>query len=168
MRIALLAAGLFTAAFLAHWLWWRVRIPTRQTAALLGVFLGALAAWWIATAAFPQGPLAPRSHWELLHVAVVHVSLTLAYVVAYSAIEHRSPSMTVLLFVAAAGSAGRSAAEVQALLEAASPVEVRLGAMLRDGMVCEVGDRYRLAAKGRAWAVVLSAWRRFLRLPRGG
>lgn len=168
MRIAILASGLFAAAFLAHWLWWRIRIPARQTAALLGIFLGVLGAWAVAAVLYPAGPMAPRSPWELLHVAIFHVSLTLAYVVAYSAIEHRSPSMTVLTFVADAGPAGRSVAEVHALLNAASPVEVRLRAMVHEGMVHEDGDGYRLAAKGRAWAVVLSAWRRLLRLPRGG
>lgn len=168
MRIAILSSGLFAAAFLAHWLWWRVRIPARQTLTLLVVFLGALAAWSAAAVLDPESPIAPRSSWEMLHVAVVHVSLTLAYVVAYSAIEHRSPSMTVLTFVADAGTAGRSAAEVRGLLEAACPVEVRLRAMVRERMVHEEGDRYRLAAKGHAWAVALSGWRRLLRLPRGG
>lgn len=168
MRIAILASGLFAAAFFAHWLWWRVRIPARQTAVLLGIFLGVLGAWAIAVAIFPAGPIAPRSPWEMVHVAIFHVALTLAYVVAYSAIEHRSPSMTVLTFVADAGPSGRSVAEVHALLEAASPVEVRLRAMVREGMVTVEGSRYRLAAKGLAWARVLTAWRRLLRLPRGG
>jgi hypothetical protein len=168
MRIALLAAGVFAAAFLVHWLWWRVRIPGRQTAVLLGIFFTTLGAWGLAAGLLPESLLAPRSIWELLHVAMFHVALSLAYVVAYSAIEHRSPSMTVLTFVADAGAAGRPVAEVRAILEAASPVETRLAAMLREGMVQEADGAYRLAVKGRAWAVVLSNWRRFLRLPRGG
>lgn len=168
MRLTLMASSLFAIAFLVHWLVWRIRIPSRQTLALLGIFTGVLAAWSVAVALAPDTQFAPRSTWEWLHVAVFHLSLTLAYVVAYSAIEHRSPSMTALMFVADAGVAGRSVAEVQSLLEAASPVEVRLHAMVREGMIRREDGGYRLADKGRAWAMTLSAWRRLLGLPRGG
>jgi DNA-binding IclR family transcriptional regulator len=47
-------------------------------------------------------------------------------------------------------------------------VEVRLDAMVNEGMVIRDGDSYRLAPKGRAWASVLSTWRRLLGMPRGG
>jgi hypothetical protein len=47
-------------------------------------------------------------------------------------------------------------------------VEVRLDAMVHDGMITRDGDGYRLAAKGRAWATVLSNWRRLLGMPPGG
>lgn len=168
MRLTLLASALFALAFLVHWLWWRIRIPPRQTLALLGIFMSVLAVWSIAVVVTPDAGFAPRSSWEWLHIATFHTALTLAYVVAYSAIEHRSPSMTALTFIADAGDAGRSIAEVHSLLEAASPVEVRLNAMVREGMIRREGGGYRLADKGLAWATTLSAWRRLLQLPRGG
>jgi len=76
--------------------------------------------------------------------------------------------MTLLVAVADAGDAGCSPDELRRLLAGASPVEVRLDAMVHDGMIARDGDGYRLAAKGRAWATVLSAWRRLLGMPPGG
>ena len=145
MRTAWLAASLFSTGFLAHWLLWRIGIPRRQTAVLLGIFFGVLAVWMIAWWAVPDSLIAPRTRWEGLHVCVFHTSLSLAYIVAYSAIENRSPSMNVL-----------------------PPVETRLDAMVRDAMIVEDGAGYRLASKGRAWAAALSCWRRLLGMPRGG
>ena len=168
MRTAWLAASLFSTGFLAHWLLWRIGIPRRQTAVLLAIFFGVLAAWMIAWWAVPDSLIAPRTRWEGLHVCVFHTSLSLAYIVAYSAIENRSPSMNVLTSVADAGPLGRTHGEIRALLEREMPVETRLDAMVRDAMIVEDGAGYRLASKGRAWAAALSCWRRLLGMPRGG
>ena len=168
MRIALLAAGVFGVAFVVHWTWWRVQIPSRQSAVLLCIFFATLCGWMVTSAIAPDSFLAPRTIWELLHVSIFHVALALAYVVAYSAIEHRSPSMTVLTFVADSGDDGRLVTEVRGIIEADSPVEIRLAAMLRDGMILEENGNFCLTAKGRAWAIVLSRWRQLLGLPPGG
>jgi hypothetical protein len=172
MRVFVMAMILSAAAFLMHWLWWRVRIPRRQTALLLLIFstvsfLGVLAAWW-------RGRLQSfdfwvlRDDWEAVHVGIANLAIMLAYVAAYSAIEERSPSMTVLTRVADAGQRGRSREELQAMLLGVSPVEKRLSAMLRDGMVREQGGKVQLTAKGMAWAETFSAWRQLLRFRMGG
>lgn len=167
MRILTIAIGLSTAAFLAHWLLWQVRIPVRQTLALLAIFSATLvvgvcsSAWWPPAWRFNSG-------WEVLHVAIFHVAAMLAYVVAYSALEERSPSMTILSHVANSGSRGQTREELQALLVHVSPVEVRLAAMARDGMVRDVAGKIMLTKKGWAWANTFAAWRRLLRFQRGG
>lgn len=167
MRLLTIAIGLSATAFLAHWLLWRVRIPTRQTAALLAIFLATLI---IGLASSPWWPLAWRftSVWEVLHVAIFHVAAMLAYVVAYSALEERSPSMTILSRVADAGSRGQSREDLQAMLVNISPVEIRLAAMVRDGMVRDEAGMIRLTNKGWAWASTFSTWRRLLRFQLGG
>jgi hypothetical protein len=165
---ALLAIGVFATAFMAHLAWWRIALPRRQTAALLGLFLAALFAWLAVSHFLPGRWFTAGDRWEAIHVAVFHIACTLAYVVAYSALEHRSPSMTLLVAVAEAGDAGCSPDQMRGLLASASPLEMRLDAMLHDGMIARDGDGYRLAAKGRAWATVLSAWRRFLGMAPGG
>lgn len=167
VRILTIAITLSATGFLAHWLLWRVRIPARQTAALLVIFSVALviglfsSAWW---------PLAWRftSVSEVLHVAMFHVAAMLAYVVAYSALEERSPSMTILSRVADSGSRGKSREELQAMLVNVSPVEIRLAAMVRDGMVRDDAGMIVLTNKGRAWANTFSTWRRLLRFQLGG
>lgn len=168
MNTALLAAGVFATAFFTHLAWWRISLPRRQTASLLGLFFAVLAAWLAVSHFMPGRWFTATDRWEAIHVAVFHTACTLAYVVAYSALEHRSPSMTLLVAVADAGDAGCSPDELRGLLAGASPVEVRLDAMVHDGMIARESDGYRLAAKGRAWATVLSVWRRLLGMRPGG
>lgn len=168
MNTALLAIGVFATAFIVHLAWWRIALPRRQTASLLGLFFAALFAWLAVSHFLPGRWFTAADCWEAIHVAVFHTACTLAYIVAYSALEHRSPSMTLLVAVADAGDAGCSPDELRGLLDGASPVEVRLDAMMHDGMIVREGDGYRLAAKGRAWATVLTAWRRLLGMPPGG
>jgi len=168
MATAILAVGVFTAAFLGHLAWWRVALPRRQTAMLLVVFFGVLVAWLALSHFLPGRWFTAADRWQAIHVAIFHTACTLAYIVAYSALEHRSPSMTLLVAVADSGGAGCTPDELRGLLAGASPVEVRLAAMVHEGMITPDGDGYRLAPKGRAWAAVLSTWRRLLGMPRGG
>lgn len=168
MFTAILAVGVFATAFLLHLVWWRIALPRRQTAMLLIIFFGVLVAWLAVSHTMPGRWWTAADRWQAIHVAVFHTACALAYIVAYSALEHRSPSMTLLVAVADAAAAGCSPDELRGLLLGASPVEVRLDAMVHEGMVTRDGDGYRLAPKGRAWAAVLSAWRQVLGMPRGG
>ena len=63
------------------------------------------------------------------------MALSLAYIVAYTAIEGRSPSMALLVYVADARGQGRTREELESLLRGENPVAARLEAMLRDSMV---------------------------------
>jgi hypothetical protein len=171
MRVFLIATALAATSFLAHWVWWRIRIPKRQTAALLATFSLVLVVGLTAVVG-PTG-IAPRSWrldnaWEVSHVAAFHVAAMLAYVVAYSAIEERSPSMTILSRVATSGPAGAVRDELEMLLKTVSPVEIRIAAMIRDGMIDDDNDHLVLTAKGRAWATLFSWWRTFLGCTKGG
>jgi len=168
VNTAFLAIGVFATALIAHVAWWRISLPRRHTAALLALFFAVLFAWLAVSRCLPGRWFAAADRWQAIHVAVFHTACTLAYVVAYSAIEHRSPSMTLLVAVADAGDEGCTPDELRGLLVGASPVEVRLAAMVHDHMLTLDSDGYRLAAKGRAWATVLSNWRRLLGMPPGG
>lgn len=167
VRVLTVSMASVMLAFVIHWFVWRIRIPQRQSATLLAIFSATLllgiatSRWW---------PVAWRftSPWEVLHVASFHVAAMLAYVVAYSALEERSPSMTMLTRVADAGSSGLSREQVESSLMHVSPVETRLAAMLRDRMLLEEGDRFVLTAKGRAWVGTFSGWRRMLGFRMGG
>ncbi len=169
MRIAGLAFGLFLAALLLHWIVWRIRIPQRQTAALLVILLGSLPAGLAAAALVPGLVfLGPIGIWEVVHIATFHVALSLAYIVAYTAIEGRSPSMALLVYVADSRGRGRTREELESLLRGENPVAARLEAMLRDKMVVERGGRFVLSAKGWVWARSLGGFRQFLAMEKGG
>ena len=169
MHIACFAFGLFALSFAVHWAWWRVRVPQRQSAAILFLFMGMLLAglaaarWWP-----PLQAYGPQGFWPALQVSLFQVSMTLASIVAYSALEERSPSMTLLVHVADSNGAGRTSDELYAVLGGMTPIELRLAAMSRDKMLAADGQTYLITAKGRAWATTFGTWRRFIRLKKGG
>lgn len=169
MKLACFAFGLFAAGFLAHWVVWRIRIPQRQSAALLAILLAALVVGLVAAPSIPAlQDWRPTGFWQMLHVAVFHVAMALAYVVAYSALEARSPSMTLLTHVADAGPRGRTQDELFAVLGGMTPIESRLAAMTRDQMIVVEASSYRVTSKGEAWARTFGSWRRLIRLQKGG
>jgi hypothetical protein len=169
MRLACVAIGLFCAGFLAHWIVWRIRVPRRQSATILLIMLLALPVGLATVAIVPAlYPYAPRWPWEVLHLAEFHIAMTLAYIVAYSALEQRSPSMTILSHVARVGTAGRTREELEELLRSNRPVEVRFESLVRDGLMHEVDGSYHLTTKGRRWAWLFLQWRQLLKLEKGG
>jgi len=170
MRIALTAFGLFATAFAIHWLLWRVRIPRRQTASLLAIFSATLVVGLVVLVA-PMADAAGcrlAAPWEVLHVVEFHVAAMLAYVVAYSAIEERSPSMTILTAVADSGPRGLARADAEGCLRGLAPLERRIDALVRDGMVDRSGDDLVITAKGRQWARTFGGTRRLLGMAKGG
>jgi hypothetical protein len=169
MKIAVFSVGLLFVGFATHWLLWRVRIPKRQTMTLLAVFMGVLFAAITVAWLVPQtGTWAPASIWEVAQVAILYVGISLGYIVAYSTLEAQSPALGLVKFVADAGAQGRSRADLCAHLEGAEPLQTRLQAMLRDGLLREENHIYRLTAKGRSWGQVFLVWRRFLHIGVGG
>jgi hypothetical protein len=164
-----LALTLFLAAFLLHWAVWRIRVPRRQSAALLAILLAALPVGLALVTFVPAlQVLRPRGFWEVVQVGTFHVAMSLAYVVAYSAIEGRSPSMTLLTCVADARGRGRTRAEIQAVLRGDDPVALRLRALLSDRMIAEEDGEYVLTAKGWAWSRCFGAFRNLLNMEKGG
>ena len=107
MRIAGLAFGSYPGgipAALDH-------LADQDSAAAIGCALadsaGTLPAGLAAVVFVPAWQVfGPLGFWEYFHVLIFHVALSLAYIVAYSAIEGRSPSMALLVYVADAAGAG--------------------------------------------------------------
>jgi hypothetical protein len=169
MRIVLFSVELFLSAFVIHWLIWRVRVPRRQTRALLLIFLGALAVGLAGILLLPNPKdWTPIHFWEWVQVALFHVSLTLAYIVIYSTLEEHSPTLTLVKYVADAGNSGRSQGDLETFMDGIQSLGSRLDALRRDDMVTEECGLFRLTAKGSRWAQVFHFWRRLLHIDRGG
>jgi len=170
MNTLLFSGTISMLALAVHWLVWRIAIPRRQTRALLATFAIVLIVLFVVLLLVPKSVPGwrPTSAWEWLHVGTFYVAVTLAYVVVYSALEERSPSMTLLSYVASAPETGRSRRELEAVLGSASPVEIRLDALVRDRMVDEQQGFCRLTDKGSRWAATFEGARRFLGFGKGG
>jgi len=169
MNVACAALALFVGAFALHWLWWRVRVPRRQTGTLFLLFFGVLIAGLAALNVVPAlVAFGPWGFWPSLQIALFQTAMTLAYIVAYSSLEERSPSMTLLVYVAESRGTGRSRDELEAVLAGFTPIETRLAAMERDKMIELDGDRCLITPKGRAWATTFGTWHRLIRFEKGG
>lgn len=163
------ALALLSLTFLFHLVVWRVRLPRRQTRALVVIFFTALPLGIVVANVVPAlRCLGLSGFWPCLHVAVFHVAASLAYIVAYSALENRSPTMAIMTFVADGPEQGRSREEVAGLLKDDSPVEQRLRTAVHERMLEEGAGDYRLTPKGRAWALVFSAWSQVSKMKKGG
>ncbi len=169
MNVACTAVGLFFSSFFLHLIVWRIRIPRRQTAALLAIFLTMLPVGLVVVHVLPYvNALAPAGLWENLHVALFQVAMSLAYIAGYSILEDRSPTLTIVQDVAEAGGKGRTIEELRYLAREAATVEHRLAVMHRDGMLVAEGDRYRLTPKGSFLAFLFSVWLAVLNIQKGG
>jgi hypothetical protein len=162
------AIALIGLAFGAHLVLWKIRLPKRQSRALMCIFFGVLAAGLGAFALMPASRALPASLPSFLHIALFHTAMTLAYVITYSALEADSPSLLIVLRVAQAGGKGVSAEELRRELNDAVLVRPRLADLVRDGLAVVRDGRFHVTPKGRALARVFVLFRGALRLGKGG
>lgn len=136
MKIFLITLGLFVFSFAAHVIIWRIRLPRHQLKALLLIFAAGLALWVLFFAGRSAGPA------EVLHVALFYGSISLCYVITYSAIEADSPTLSLIRFLADAKAQGRSMDEIRRFMALRPFVRARLSALARSGLIREEGSRY--------------------------
>jgi hypothetical protein len=169
MRVVQFGCGLFLLTFLAHLAVWRIYVPRRAIRVLLLFFPAALPFAFLLVHAVPSlGEIAPANSGEWLHVALFYVPLSLAYTVTYSALEEDSPSLTILVFLAEAGEAGRSREELYGLIGNDFVIGSRLEALLAGGLLAPVNGKYQLTARGKNWVRLFGAFRWLYRLNLGG
>lgn len=169
MTTILFALGLFSAAFVVHFLWWRIRTPRRQTAWILLWFFAALPLGIVAARDVPAiAPYAPNDLWSMLSVAQFHLGSTLAYACINSALQHDSPALMVVTFVALSGPQGCTREEVRTILRDDVLIEPRIREFAAGGIIELVDGRYRLTPRGLRFLRSMTFIRNVFRLPRGG
>ncbi len=146
MNLVVAVAVLLSVLFAVHLVWWRVRLPRRQRAVLLllflvgGAILAPLAAWVVGAVG-----LEPLSWVQWLNAALAVVSVALAYVVTYSALEADSPTLSLIRRVAQSGEAGLDLGQLVDFMNERPFVAARLSALFDEGMLIERDGRYFLA-----------------------
>lgn len=152
---------------------WKIRIPKRQTKVLLGIFFGTLITGLLALRAVPYfipglAVYVPKHSLEYLHISISFVSLTLAYMITYSAIEADSPSLVMIRAVARAGAAGLDKREFEKTMNNELLIVPRVRDLVTDKMAYMEGDKYRLTPKGVMFARLFVFYRNLLNAPKGG
>jgi len=144
MRIFLTLWGLFTIALTVHLSIWKLCLPRYQyqMKVLLLIFGAVFCLWLLGFAATYVSPA------EFLNIALAYISLSLGYIVVYSAINVDSPTLSLMRFLAKEQEAGRSADEVDNFLAQRPFVKRRLGTLIDSGLIREKNSRWMVAGKG--------------------
>jgi hypothetical protein len=102
MRLFLAGLVLLLLAFFVHVVAWRLRLPRRSIRALLGIFAATpLVVVPIYFAIEPSPAFIDAS--GAVRILLFYVSCSLVYVVLYSAIESKSPSLAIVSHLASCG-----------------------------------------------------------------
>jgi hypothetical protein len=138
MNIFLVTTGLFAFAFVVHVLVWKIRLPHYQIRALMLIFLLVFLSW------LPFGNLTLPG---LVQVGIFYISVSLCYIVTYSAIEGDSPTLSLMMFTARCDAAGVSEQTLKEFLEKKPFVRRRIEALVHDGLIVEKEGCYFLAGR---------------------
>lgn len=132
--------------FAIHLFWWRIALPRRQRAVLLGLFLiGGLALAPLAGLLLVWFGFEQLSFVQWLNVGLAVIAFALAYVVTYSALEADSPTLSLVRHIASCGSGGVREEELRDFMASRPFVGARLSALLEEGMVQARQGRIHLA-----------------------
>jgi len=164
---------LIFAAFSLHLIIWQIRVPKRQTRAVIQCFLvvlvvGAFILRHYSSAISVFGlhpPIALRAYFS---IGFYFISITLAYIITYSAIEADSPSLMIIMKIHEAGESGFKMESLEADLNNSSVILPRLKDLLIDKMAELEEGKYRLRAKGRLMAKLFSCYRNLMGAGKGG
>lgn len=148
-------------------------MPQSQRKALLMIFFATLI---IASFIFWQGCglvglfgiSFPKTIFEYLQFCFLFISLTLAYITTYSAIEVDSPSLIIVLKVNLAGAQGLSKEALGNKMNDEVLIMPRVQDLLSDNMIFFDEGKYKLTAKGNFLAGIFVFYRKLLGLEKGG
>jgi hypothetical protein len=169
--LLLTGALLSLLPFPLQWIAWRIRLPRRQTRAIVFSAL-AVDACSLLALAWTRGSLAgtPGSPplTAYLHIALFMFAMLCAYVITYSALEADSPTLVMVRMLHEARPNGLETAAFLARLGDEVLVLPRVRDLFRDRMAEEVDGRIVLTAKGRLMAGYFNLYARVLGIGLGG
>lgn len=173
MKILLWGLIIFIDSFLLHLAIWKIRLPNKQTNTLLILFFGNL--FFFLGLIFSFGLLSPANSRffpstlpEILHIGLLFSSLTLAYIITYSAIEVDSPSLSMVLAIDKAGKEGLEKKILETTLTDDFLVIPRVNDLLRDKLIYKDNDKFKLTPKGKSFVSIFIFWRKLMQAQTGG
>lgn len=173
MLVFLYSLILFSMAFTLHLALWKIYLPKRQTKVLLQIFFGTLIVGIlfltnISSFVSVSGNLVPQKTSEYLHICLFFISLTLSYMITYSALEADSPTLVMVMTIEKAGQEGLDKKEFEQKLSDDILVKPRIKDLVTDKMAYLDGEKYKLTSKGVLFARIFIFYRRLLNAPKGG
>ncbi len=173
MKVLVFGLSLFGLAFILHLAIWKIRLPERQVKTMLQIFFATLTAGilalWNAPPLFEIFGISPPDNiWEYLHICLMFVSLTLAYMITYSALEADSPSLVMVMSINSAEPWGLDKKRFEELMSDDILIMPRIRDVILDRMVYMDGGKYRLTPKGVLIARIFIFYRNLINAPEEG
>jgi hypothetical protein len=97
---------------------------------------------------------------EVAHVCLYYVSLSLCYVITYSAFEADSPTLSLIRHAHKVADQGMSPEEVHVFMEKRPFIKARLAALTHDGFLREERGRYFAVGQGSVFFRVVLLFRK--------
>lgn len=173
MKVLVYGMGLYALAFLIHLVVWKIRMPKSPMNGLLQIFSMTLGAGYLGIRALgPSFSLfqatVPQSLPECLHMGLLYLSLTLAYMVLYSALEADSPSVGLLRKIISTGAAGMGEEDLRQAFNNLDFLEARIRQLAEDKLITGENGKLQATRRGLLLLKVISLHRELCALPKGG
>ncbi len=168
MAVVVIAAFFFLAAFVLQLIIWHVRLPQKQTRALLLIY--ALTPIVIALVAVAPGFFSPLqlSTAEAVRIPILYGAVSLAYIALYSAIEMQSPTLLIVAHLDAYKERGCTETDLLVSLGGDIAPTNRFAAMERGGWIQIVDDVVEITPHGRFYGRLFEYAGRIFGLKAGG
>ena len=172
MNVLFYGLLLAVLAFVIHLIIWRTCLPKSHTGALLKIFSLVLILGTAVLFKFPDvikwNILSEKNLFEIAQFLLLFVSIAVAYIVSYPAIEVDSPTLIVIKAVSDAGSQGLDKSKLEEMMNNELLIMPRIKDMLSDGMVYSESGKYKLTPKGAVMARLFLWYRNLVGLAKGG
>lgn len=166
MKVFAFGLGLFLLSIVLQIIVLRIHIPRRQMTFLFNVFVVVLILGVSVNFALPFLGVVSTGEAlsvpEAMHVVLFFVSMFLAYLLAYSAVEADSPSLLITMTIYRAGSEGIEEGQLMKSLDMDRFFESRVTRLIEDRMIERSDGRYRVASKGRLAMNIVVGYRRLM------
>ena len=167
--MSVLFYGLFLiiVAFLTQVFIWKIHLPRNHTKVLLQIFFGTLIVGILIFLRFRTyiiffGISPPATVYEYLQLTFLFLSLTMAYITTYSALEVDSPSLVMVMKIAKAGSNGLKKESFEHEMDDGILVVPRIRDLITGGMTNLDEGRYKLTPKGVLVSRIFIAYRKLM------
>ncbi|MFC1558369.1 hypothetical protein ACFL40_03340 [candidate division KSB1 bacterium] len=165
--------GIYLLSFILHLLIWKIKLPKKQTRALIIIFSGTFIFCLVILSSILSlsgcySEFIPGRFLEFLHISLFFISLTLAYIITYSGVEVDSPALVMVMIIKKYGLDGIDKKELEEIITDDLLIKPRVEDLLFDRMAYMEGEKYKLTPKGVLFASIFRFYRRLINAPKGG
>ncbi|MDP2939104.1 MAG: hypothetical protein Q8O13_03360 [Candidatus Omnitrophota bacterium] len=163
----------FCFALFIHFIIWKVSLPKKnQTISLLRIFLVVFIINIFIFRKFSSvsffGITVPQTLPEYLQFFLLYLSLAIAYITSYSAVEVDSPSFIIVLNIANSSPDGMDEKKLNNIMADEFLLLPRIKDLVNDKAIYFDNGKYKLTKKGEFMANMFIFFRKLLNAPKGG